>query len=309
MAIPLTAREPVEFTPPNLPEALKGTDPADSTKNKVRILVRVPTMMERDSYAAALVRGGVVYHTRQQIRGYALAGVLDIVPESEADEATALLEEYWQTTDEEERVRDEQMKKLSELMEAAQAKKGKAAVPDPKVVKQELEAIVPNMKMDARRRARAISLNSRIMSTYQPLKEAIGDQVDQDAKRAWLNAQVYVIGWTGLPDDPDGNGSGGITLAEAEYLRGHIGAEAWNDLSEFITSMQGIDQDEKKNLASLLESASVQIGSTTSEQSSASSEDGSSTDAPSTPIPASESRKTTGSSSRSTKSSRTKTGG
>lgn len=307
MAIPLTADAPVEFTPNALPKALIGKDPDDKTKHKLRIFVRVPTMLERDSYHAALTRAGVVNYTRQQLRDLSLAGVLEKFPEEDQDEITALLEELWMVSDEETRVGTEQLERLQEMIEAAREKSGLEARPDQKEVEEELAKIKPTVTMEKRRATRAAAINAELISNYEPLREALASLVEQDAKRHWMNVKAYVRGWTGLPETPEGNGMGGVTQREAEYLRGKIGSEAWGELSDFITALQGIDQDEEKNLASLLESASAPIGSTTSAPSSASSGDGNSTDARSTKTPKRASRKTTGSSSRSGKSSPTNT--
>src|SRR4051812_43486293 len=99
MAIPITARVPVEFTPPSSPAPLLKKDPADPEKHVFRILVRVPTMMERDSYSAALIRGGVISYTRDQIRDLALAGVQHIYDPAEHEELQAGLRELWQAAD------------------------------------------------------------------------------------------------------------------------------------------------------------------------------------------------------------------
>jgi hypothetical protein len=147
------------------------------------------------------------------------------------------------------------------------------------------------------------------------LQKVFADLAEQDARRAWLQAEVYVAGWrvenrtdeadTVLAYQPDGNGRGGLKKHEAEYLRRAIGQDAWMELSEFITALHSLDADEEKNLASLLASMSAQIGSTPSE-SKASSESGASTDVPISATPESESATTTESSSSSTTRSGTK---
>lgn len=304
MAIPLTAREPIEFSPPSLPKHLQGPDPEEPGKPKFRLIVRVPTMMERDGYAAALVRGGVIHYTRQQIRDLSLAGVQELFDEKEHEELQALLQEVWTVADAEAQCEREQQDKLREIHEKAAGTNTKI---DPKDVIKELEKIVPSAQMDKSRRVRGIAINQELMSRYQPLIHAIASLAEQDAKRAWLNAEVYVAGWKGLEHEPEGNGRGGLKTHEVEYLRREIGADAFDELSEFITAMQAIDGEEEKNLASLLENTSAQTGSTQSE-STASSDDGSSTAEPSGSIPEAESPKTTGSSSRSTTRSATKKG-
>lgn len=309
MAIPITIDVPVEFTPNNLPAALQGKDPVDKSKHKFRLYIRVPTMLERDSYHAALQRAGVTHYSRQNLRDFSLAGVLELLPSEEQDEATALLEELWQVSDEETRVGGVQLERLQELVEAARESGGPNAMPDQKLIEKELNEIKPTITMDKRRRTKAASINVKLISMYEPLREALASLVEQDSKRHWMNMKTYVNTWVGLPDTPVGNGLGGLTQDEAEYLRGKLGMEAWKETSDFITGMQGIDEDEEKNLASLLESASAPIGSKTSEPLKASSENGNSTDAPSTKTRGKGSPKTTGSSSRSGKSSATKPAG
>lgn len=280
MAVPLTARAPVEFTPPSAPEKLRAIDPSTELP-KFAVSVRVPTPYERDGYNAALVRGGVTSYTKTQIRQIGLAGIQELFPKEEHDDLVALLRENWAAEEAHAEMEKEQRAKLLELLDEARAKGGADAMPKNEDVKKALEEIRPSVVMDQQRQIRAVSIAQEIGNRYPPMREALAALVEQDAKRAWLNAEVYVTGWRGLEHEPDGNGRGGITRHEADYLRTQIGESAFHELSDFITSMHGLDEDEEKNLASLLESMSVQIGSTQS-TSKASSEDGNSTDESST---------------------------
>lgn len=294
MAIPLTAaRGPLEFTPLSLAER----------KPIVKIMVRVPTLYERDSYASALVRGGVVYYTKKQIRDLMLAGIIAGYPEEEFEDKRALLEELWQVGDEEAAARVKQQERLVELYDVPEG----TDLPDEETVKAELDKIVPEVEMDPQRRVRATAIQQHVTSTYEPIQKAFASLTEQEARRAWLQAEIYVCGFTGYEHQPEGNGKGGLKTHEVNYLRGQMGGDAWLELSDFITALHGIDGDEEKNLASLLESMSAPDGSTVQE-SNPSSESGPSTDAPITPIPDAASPKTTGSSSRSGTSSRTKKG-
>ncbi len=144
-----------------------------------------------------------------------------------------------------------------------------------------------------------------IMAKYMPLKEAVASFAEQNSKLAWMNAQVYVCGWKGgMEFQPDGNGRGGLLPHEAEYLRKHIGSDAWEELNEFIVALNAIDEDEEKNLASLLANSSAPIGSKT-DISRESSDDGNSTDAPSGKTRGKGSRKTTARSSDATTTAKT----
>lgn len=311
MSIPLTAEGgPAEFRPP----ALYPKDQDGHFKKRERdviLLVRVPTMYERDSFASALVRGGVVHHGPKEIRHLLLAGVQVLYPEDQFDTIRAELEELWQVTDEEQKVQQKQMERLVELLDVEEGEEP----PDQKTIEAELEKIVPDVKMDPAKRIRVFARQQHVMSAYEPLQKVFADLAEQDARRAWLQAEVYVAGWrvenrtneedTVLAHQPDGNGRGGLKKHEAEYLRRAIGQDAWMELSEFITALHSLDGDEEKNLASLLVSMSAQIGSTPRE-SKASSENGASTDGPITPTPEKGSRTTTGSSSSSTTRSGTK---
>jgi hypothetical protein len=303
MAIPLTAREPVEFTPPSLPEELKGPDPADDTKHRVRIIIRVPTPMQRDSYAAALVRAGVQHYTKQQVRDLMLAGVQDLFPEDEHERKQALLQELWAYNDDQEEQRDLEIDILREEQEKAKAA-GKEI--DLNAVKaRAAEEIQPGVVMERSRLIEATAIAQEIVARFKPLNEVVGGLADQDAKRSWLNARMYVIGWKGLPDEPDPPGSGGLKQNELDYLRMHVGEKAFAEISDFITALHGIDKDEEKNLASLLANMSAPIGSSP-DTSTESSENGNSTAGPSTTIPEEGSAKTTESSSRSSTSSKTR---
>lgn len=308
MAVPLTAREPVEFTPPSAPEALREIDPA-TDRPKFAIFVRVPTAVERDTYHAALVRADVKTYSKRQIRELGLAGIQELYPPEEHDELVEIMRESWSDEDAHAEMADEQRKRLIELLEEAKSKGGNEAVPDPKLVREEMDKIRPSVVMDSRRKIRAISLGQEIASRFEPLREAIASLIEMDAKRAWYNAEIYVTGWRGLEHTPDGNGRGGITRHEATYLRQQIGHEAWLELSDFITAMQGIDEDEEKNLDLLLESMSAPTGSIQPTTGSGSS-DGSSTDEHSSEIPESTgSRTTTAKSSGSSSRAKTRKAG
>lgn len=305
MPVPLTAREPVEFTPPSAPHHLLEIDPA-TDQHKFAIIVRVPTPVERDSYNAVLVRAGVTSYTKEQIRNLSLAAIQDLYDEAEHDELQTLLREVWAAADAQSEVEDLQRKKLLELLEKARAKGGKDAVPDTETVKKELAEIRPEVVIDPKRRIRATAISQEVMARFEPLREVIAGLVGQDAKRSWINAEVYVKGWRGLEHQPDGNGRGGLTHHEVTYLRQEIGQEAFLELSDFITAMMGLDEDEEKNLASLLESMSAQIGST-QPTSTASSDNGTSTDEPTGEILGSTtSLTTTAKSSASSTSSKTR---
>lgn len=311
MAIPLTAaRAPAEFRPP----ALYPKDNDGHFKKRPRdviILIRVPTMYERDSFASALVRGGVVHHGPKQIRALLLAGVQVLYPAEQFDTIRADLEELWAVNDEEQKVQQLQTERLVELLDVEPGTKP----PGPKEIETELNKIVADVKMDPAKRIRVFAQQQHVMASYEPLQAVFADLAEQDARRSWLQAEVYVTGWrvenredeadTFLQHQPDGNGRGGLKKHEAEYLRAQIGQDAWMEISEFITALHGLDGDEEKNLASLLVSMSAQIGSTPTE-SKASSENGASTDGPISPTRAAGSRRTTGSSSNSTKRSGTK---
>lgn len=300
MAIPLTAgRGPIEFRPPSLyPKDANGI--FLPRKRDVVILIRVPTPYERDSFAAALVRGGVIHYSRRQIRDILMAGVVAQHTAEEFDQIRADLEELFAVSDEEQRVQQMQMKRLQELYDVPEG----AEPPSPEQVQRELDQIVPEIKMDPQKRARTVAIQQHITSTYPPLQKAYADMAEQDARRSWLQVELYVEGFKGLEHEPAGNGRGGLLRHEVEYLRRQIGADAWNELNDFITALHGIDEDEEKNLDSLLVSMSAQIGSTAN-PSSASSENGSSTAEPTSPTQEDASPKMTESSSDSTKSSET----
>lgn len=296
MAIPLTAREPIEFRPPSLKEA----------KPDLAITVRVPTMLERDRYGAALVRSGVVFYTQKQIRDFTLAGVQEIYPAETHDEYVALLEEYWLVVDDERATQQAQAEKLIEIYEAAKAKKKD---PDPKFVAKELDKIVPSAAMDKQRRVKANGLASEIASRSPPVRDALASLTEADSKRAYLNVQTFVMGWKGLEHTIDGvPGPEGLKIHEAEYLRLQIGEEAWEELSDYITGLQSLTEDEEKNSDSPPVNTIDGTGSTQSEPKSASNEGGNSTDESSSPTPATGSRPTTGSSRKSTKTLPTKKG-
>ncbi|MES2903268.1 MAG: hypothetical protein V4696_03700 [Pseudomonadota bacterium] len=292
MAIPLTAREPLVFKPEG--------------KEKIEILVRVPTMIERDRYSSAMVRAGITFHTKNQIRDMTLAGIQAIYPAEEQEWREALMQELWQYGDAQQEMVAEQGRILLELHDKAKAA-GK--VPKPNEVQKALDAVTPSVMMNKLDVQRANAMVHELSTQFGILREAMASLAEHDSRRAYMNVQAYVIGWTGTEHQPDVPAELGLKQHEMDYLRLEIGEDAWEELSDFITSQMVINEDEEKNSDSLPENSGDQIGSKTSEPSSASSDIGTSTDSDSIPIPAKGSRRTTASSSGSTKSSGTKKAG
>lgn len=298
MAIPLTAAEPIEFTPVACFE-----NPA---KRDVKIHIRVPTMMERDRYSAALVRSGVIFYTQQQLRDFTLAGVQEVYPPEKHEEFTALIEEMWMVMDAEREANERQGAKLIEIYEKAKAQKKE---PDPKKVQAELDKIIPNATMDKQRRVKATGIVSEIAAHSIPVRDALAALTEADSRRAYLNVQTFVFGWEGLEHTLDAPpGPTGMKQHEAEYLRLQIGEEAWEELSDKITALQGLTEDEEKNSDSPPANTPDETGSTQLGLSKESNASGDSTVAPSTSTRANGSPTTTASSSRSMKKAATKTG-
>jgi hypothetical protein len=314
MGIPLTARMPVEFTPPsllvrnqliaaeNMRRAERGEEPSDA----IKIIVRVPTMYERDSFSAALVRGGVVHYSRKQIRDLMLAAASHLHDDAEFEQLSADLQELWAAADAANACQQLRTDRYIQLMDQQKHLPKTAKRMTEEEMEAELQTIQPESVIDDLKRVRVTAMQQDLTSRYEPIQKAFADLAEQDTRRAWLCIELYVVNWHGLHATPDGNGRGGITRPEAEFLRVQIGAEAFEELADFIYAMHGIDGDEEKNLASLIENTSAPIGSTLAE-SMASNEAGPSTDTPTTPIPETGSPKTTDSSSSSTKRSRKKT--
>lgn len=300
MAVPLSARAPVQFASDKLKKRL-GDDAAF-------ILVRIPTPYERDSFDAALVRAGVVYYSREQIRDLTLAGVAALHGTAEFDDHRAKLQELWAVGDAERAARLKQTELFLQLME-----ENTSRVPPlpPEEIMAKVDEIKPDTVMSPARRAETTAFQQDILSGYPPLQKAFADLAEQDTKRAWIQAETYVTGWTGkgFKHQPDGNGRGGIQRHEAEYLRETIGADVWEELSDFITAMHGIDGDTEKNLDSLLEKLSAPTGSEQQESSPPTgSQSGSSTGDDISPTPDTGSRPTRGRSRASTKTTGKKTG-
>ena len=297
MTIPLTARVPIDFTP----MALAKRTP------RVTFKIRVPTPYERDAFAAELVRGGVVHYSRTQIRDLMLAGVAFLFPNDQFDQIRGELEELWQAGDAQQKCNQKRAERYVELLER------QVSLPDDKKMTDEemeadLQQIQPEVQIPETQRVRVTAIQQDVTSRYHPLQKAFADLAEQDIRRSWVCVESYVNGWDGLEFKPAGNGRGGITRTEAEWLRSHIGKEAFDQLGDFIFAMQSIDEDEEKNLALLIASTSAPIGSELAESMSEASRAGSSTDEPSTPIPDDASAKTTESSSSSSSKRGTKTG-
>ena len=277
MPIPITARAPVEFRPPSKPG--------------VTIIINVPTPYQRDAFAASLARAGVVHYTRSQIRDLMLAAVSATFPD-DFDTYRENLEEVWSADDAQGRANLLRAQLEVEMREksVAQYKGVEPTDKQRKTLEKDIAAalnkIQPDVVVDMQKRVAVAALQQDMMSRFAPLQKALGELAEQQTKRNWLTIETYVHGWRDLPDNPDGDGKdpSGITRAEAEYMRQHIGMEAFNETGDFIFALMSLDGDEEKNLASLLENMSAPTGSTASE-STASSEDGTSTDEPSGSIP------------------------
>lgn len=317
MAVPLTARAPIEFTPPSLltRNAQIASENVERAENKedalppIKIIVRVPTMFERDAFAARLVRGGVVHYSQPQIRDLCRAGVTFLYPPEEFEPKCELLDAIWSAGDAMKVCRGMRAERYVELMEqqaAEQATNPKFKPMSEEDMEAEILKIEPDIVISDSDRVKGTAIQQDITSRYEPLQKAFADLAEQDIKRDWICVETYVVNWHGLEHMPNGDGRGGITRHEAEYLRQNIGSAAFDELAAFIFAMHSIDGDEEKNLASLIESSSGLTGSTASE-SRANDEPGNSTDELSTPTPDGESPKTIASSSSSTKRSARKT--
>lgn len=315
MGIPLTARALADFTPPALlARNIKTTqidNPERAAQGKpvlepIMLKVRVPTMYERDAFSAALVRGGVVHYSRKQIRDLMLAAVEHLRDKETFEQDCADLEELWAAADAQTKCQVERTDRYMQLMERdANRPKNKPAMTEQEM-EDELQSIQPESVIDDKKRVRVTAIQQDLTSRYEPLQKAFADLAEQDTRRAWLCVESYVVTWKGLEHTPDGNGRGGITRDEAEWLRAQIGADAFEETADFIYALHGIDGDEEKNLASLIENFSAPIGSPRAE-SMASKINGTSTDEPSTATRGKGSRKTTGTSSSSSKPSATST--
>jgi hypothetical protein len=314
MATPLTARAPVAFTPPTLAQKTlaenaervkRGEEQVDAPV----IMVRVPTMYERDSFASMLVRGGVVHYSRSQIRDLMLAGVAFLFDDEKFDEVRGQLEELWQAGDSAKVCQDRRDQLFTELQERqSQLPAGKKMTSEQ--IEAQLLAITPEVQIPDAARVRITAIQQDITSRYEPLQKAFADLAEQDVKRAWLCVEIYTVNFRGLEHTPDGNGRGGLKREEVEWLRGAIGGEAFDELGDFIFRLHAIDGDEEKNLLSLIENTSAPTGShlVVETMSDPESEAGSSADTPSGSTPATASRKTTGRSSDSMKPAAKKTG-
>lgn len=306
MAVPITARHPVDFTPPAL--LARNLDLVKEGKPPILIKVRVPTMYERDAFSAALVRGGVVHYSRSQIRDLMRAGVVSLYPAERFDELRQNLEDLWQLADAINKCELDRSEKFLELMER------QAELPPEKHMSDadmeaELQKIQPSIVMDEPTRVKITAIQQDITSRYEPLQKAFADLAEQDVRRNWLCVEIYVGDWEGLQYSPTGNGRGGCTRGEAEYLRMQIGEKAFDEIGGFVFAMHSIDGDEEKNLASLIESSSAAIGSTLagSMMPTETPAPGSSTGEPSIETPGTGSAPTTESSSSFTKPSKRKT--
>jgi len=310
MPIPLTARDPVPFTPPALRRRIEAENAellrdGKPEREMPAIIVRVPTMYERDAFSAMLVRGGVIHYSRKQIRELMLAGVAFLYDDADFERIRGDLEDLWDHGDAWAKAEMERSERLIELAERNVALPEGKRMTDEEMAA-ELDAIQPGMVLPEAQRVRVTAIQQDITSRYEPLQKAFADLAEQEVRRAWLCVEVYVVGWTGFEHAPAGNARGGITRAEAEYLRAKIEQEAFEQLGDFIFSMHSLDGDEEKNLASLIENASALTGSTAAE-SRGENEHGSSTAEPITPTPDDASATTTASSSSSTKPSARRT--
>jgi hypothetical protein len=299
MPVPLTARAPVEFRPPAKPD--------------VTLSICIPTPFQRDSFAATLVRGGVIHYSQAQIRDLMLAGIMHIFGPEKFDEMRANTEMAWAAGDALDQARADRRAKEIELREkAAEAAhdmplsaEQQKALDDEVVV--EVEKIVPEFTIDEAKRVAVAVMQNEVITRFEPLRQAFANLAEQKVCRDWLTIETYVTGWQDLEFKPDGNGKGGLERHEAEYLRQQLGDTAWGEVGDFIFALHSLDEDEEKNLHSLLASMSAPTGSTAEPSSTTSSDEtGSSTsdsrsEASDTGgTPATASPKTTGSSSTST---------
>lgn len=295
MGVPVTARKPVDFYPPS----------AQSEGKPVKIIVRVPTFFERDTYNAALVRAGIIYYSKEQIRELALAGASHLFGIDEFERNMSLLEQLWAAVDAQVVMRQRQSDALKAIYERNEALPEAERMPPSKII-EEMEAIKSEVEISDSVRVTAVALQQDIMARYTPIQKATADLVAMDSKRAWYNIRHYVTGWEGIEHKPDPVGESGLATHEVEYLRSQVGEDGFEQISDFITSMQYLDKDEEKNLALLLENMSDPTGSVPQSDQASSNGNGK-TDTSGTPTPDGSSAKTAASSSGATKRSGKKT--
>jgi len=312
MPIPLSARAPIPFTPPALANRNREENVAREARGEkplepVKIIIRVPTMYERDSFASALVRGGVVNYSRRQIREMMLAGVAYLRPKEDFDELQERLAQLWAWEDAQKKCENDRMDRYAALQEENAQLPVKQRLTEQQIQDQ-VATIRPDVEM---READRISINAiqqDVMARYEPMMRCFADMAEHETQRRWICVETYVVNWQGLEHTPEGNGHGGIERREAEWLRAQIGGEAFDQLADLIFAMHWIDGDEEKNLASLIESSSALTGSTQQETKPAQdAAGGNSMGTSTTKTRATASRKTTGSSSGRGKRSGTRT--
>lgn len=296
--IPTTAREPVRWTPPALVTKTQiANDKAQREGGVVldapEIHIRVPTPYERDSWAATLVRGGVMHYSKKQVRDAFMAGLAFLTPdENEFAQAEHGMEMLWSYVDAQEKMHALQQQLFNELAEENLTRPVEQQRTTEQLIEEVEAEIKSEVEMPSQQRVRLVAIQQRIQNTYEPLRNMMADLAEQETRQRWLSIETYVVNWTGLPHTPIGNGRGGITRTEAIWLRKEIGEQAFNEVADLIYAMHGLDGDEEKNLASLIESYSALTGSTAAE-SMASDEPGSSKVEPTIETPDSASPATT----------------
>lgn len=239
--IPLTASTH-PFTPASLKE-LGGSSPP-------QILVHVPDYAEREMIYTTLAAEGHVYHNEKAQRDEALIACGIAYDVEMADEISAFLKGVWQQLDNDIKAATELNRRLYPLPPEEREKEAKAFYKEnPRELTDE----------DA---ARHDKIMAHLRKCHAPLKRMVLDNMKFQLATAEITVKRVVKGWRNLPtaqpelDDVDE----GMSPASLNRLRGALNSKsqtAYQELTDYLSSLMVLDADELGNFVSPLSTDST----------------------------------------------------
>jgi hypothetical protein len=248
MFIPLTAKNLAEYTPPSL----------EHLEPKPYLLIRVPTMLEREQVGARLTSLGLSPVTEVIMRATMIDALWDVFSANDAEENAQFLDGYWQRQMVHETVlalwQEQETQRLEDEMAGAPSRE---------------PYVMPKGIVSIRETARANLLFEEMMAKSQRLRDLAASRMDYQRRTNMLLVRMHVADSCNLSPNLDGSSrmdnlivqNGLLGEATAEWLHERLHGQAWNELNQHIDSLYELSGQEEKNSVSPLGKPSGPSGS------------------------------------------------
>lgn len=213
-AVPVTARNTVSW-----PTMIPG-EPAPG----IRLELKVPTLLERETLYPTLLAHGCVNVSQAQIR----AALLNAVHETCGDEAAeidAFLRTYW--------TKDDALIGLVDEIEDPEALAEAAALHGPTPAEQ----------------TRLQTITAQLQLNSTALQRLLAAAVSYERKASYLMVAIGLVGWTGI-DAELVRADNMASDASMQALYEAIGPEKWEELKVFVDRQYSLAASTEKNSVS-----------------------------------------------------------